>query len=157
MVEGLTIIGIDPGETKGIAILDLEGRLINLKSAKSLNLDSIGKPIAIGCDVNPIPGFVERVAAEMRVKAIVPRSLLKVKEKRIMMKKFRYENKIEVKDRHQRDALVAALIVYKKFRALFRKIDNSLEKINRRDLSDKVKGLVVMKGISIKRAIEMVG
>lgn len=151
----LTIIGIDPGNTKGIAVLDLDGNLIKLSSSRKLNLGNLGKPIVIGCDVNPVPSSVEKFAADIGVKVIGPFSRLKVKDKRILMKKFRYENNIVVRDRHQRDALVAAILALKRYKSLFNKIEGHLKRIKRKDLSYRVRELVVMEKMPIKNAIEL--
>lgn len=141
------IVGIDPGTKTGIAVLNFDGKLIDLFSSKNLGLNrtiehliSLGKVSLIATDVNPVPNFVSRIATKLGSSLFVPEESLHVNEKIELTRAYK------TKDSHQRDALAAALIAFSKFKNKFRKMD-SLE------LGDDAKHLVVH-GFSIESAIK---
>jgi len=142
------IAGIDPGTTTGIAILDFNGEVLNIFSSKDLSLDKVikhllefGRVSLIAVDVNPAPGFVPKLAAQLGSQLFVPEELLHVSEKIEITREYKTKNS------HQRDALAAALTAYHKFKNKFGKIDSL-------SLGDEVKNLVIH-GISIDDAVKM--
>lgn len=154
------ILGLDPGATKSYAILDLRGELIKLKSSRTLDLNKtikevfkIGKPLIVSCDVIPAPSFIEKFSSFTGAKKNIPNKNLLIKDKISIAKGYLRNSKYKIKNKHQRDALIAAIIAYKKYRSLFDKIDERLNKINRLDLSEKIKCLVLTKNIPITKAI----
>ncbi|MEA3254366.1 MAG: DUF460 domain-containing protein [Candidatus Altiarchaeota archaeon] len=141
------IAGIDPGTTEGIAALDFNGNTVDVLSSKDLGLDktirhlmSLGTVSMIATDVNPTPGFVSKLAAQLGSVVFTPQESLTVSEKIVMTRGY------EISDSHQRDALAAALTAFNKFRNKFQKID-SLKLAG----GDNVKHLV-LHGLSISRA-----
>ena len=141
------IAGIDPGTTAGIAALDFDGNTVDVLSSKDLGLDktirhlmSLGTVSMIATDVNPTPGFVSKLAAQLGSVVFTPQESLTVSEKITITRGY------EISDSHQRDALAAALTAFNKFKNKFQKID--LLKLAG---GDNVKHLV-LHGLSISRA-----
>jgi len=150
------IIGIDPGTTTAYAILGINGETIAVKSSKELKLDRIikdteeqGTPLLVGTDRKKCPGMVKKFAAKTGAKKAVPAYDLSGTEKNIMTKGFNAKNS------HQKDAIAAALLAYKQYEALLKRIDKALMKEGKSELSDEVKSIVIRKKISIKKAVRM--
>ncbi|MBD3388476.1 MAG: DUF460 domain-containing protein [Candidatus Altiarchaeales archaeon] len=139
------IVGVDPGTTSGVSLLDLGGELVEVHSSKDMGLSRIlnhiirfGSPSLVACDVNPAPEMVSKVASNLGVRMYVPEKDLSVSEKQALTSDY------ELSDSHQRDSLAAALYAYGKHR-------NKLEKIDSLGLGDRVKHFV-LQGNSISRA-----
>lgn len=155
------ILGLDPGSTIGYAVLDLDGKLIKIESLRNGNLNKaiykinkLGKIIAIGTDVNPVPKFVNKFASNLGAKIIEPKEDLQLKYKKKLTKEFLKNKKIKVKNKHELDALAAALIAFKHYQPLFNKIDNHLNQINKNYLNKQIKNTVLINDIPIKKAID---
>ncbi len=104
------VVGFDPGETVGLAIVDLEKKAVLLKSMRQAGLDkvveearSFGKPILVASDVAPVPESVKKFAAAFGAEVSCPEVSMSVEEKKTLAGGFGYG------DAHQRDALAAAL------------------------------------------------
>ncbi len=155
------ILGIDPGSTIGFAVLDLDGKLVKIDSLRNCDLNKavskirgLGKIIAVGTDVKPAPKFVDKFASNFGAKIIEPKDDLQLKYKHKVTKEFLKNKKIKVKNKHELDALAAALIAFKHYQPLFNKIDNHLNQINKNYLNKKIKNTVLTKEIPIKKAID---
>ncbi len=155
------ILGLDPGSTIGYAVLDLDGRLVKIESLRNCDLNKavskinkLGKIIVVGTDVNPVPKFVDKVASNFGAKVIEPKDDLQLKYKHKVTKEFLKDKKIKIKNKHELDALAAALIAFKHYQPLFNKIDNHLNQINKNYLNKKIKNSVLIKEIPIKKAID---
>lgn len=155
-MKPLLIVGIDPGTTVGYTILDLQGKTVAIYSAKELDLDTVvakitaaGIPLAVGCDKAKVPGFVESFATKVGAKLFWPEEDLKVDEKRELTKGRGAKNS------HELDSLASALFAFRKIEGLLRRIDKFLLSKNKMEHSDKLKELVVKKGIYISGAFEM--
>lgn len=153
-LKPLIIVGIDPGTTLAYAVLDLYGNVLKISSSKQLDINSlttnvfyIGKPLVVATDVNPSPRFVEKFAAETGSKVISPRQSLKVDQKKELTKGYSCAND------HESDALAAAILAFKKIRALLKKISLYLKRCNKEVLKREVTQLVFSKGLSISSAI----
>ncbi len=150
------ITGLDPGSTVGYAIIDLNGCLLEVSSFKG-GLDQAikkvcnkGKVIIVGTDVRNSPKFIEKFAAKVNAKIIVPeKDLLYIQKKRITKEYLKNKN-LKLKNKHEMDALASALFAYKSFKGLFNKIDNE---IHNEEISSKVKKLVLVEQIPIKKAL----
>jgi hypothetical protein len=125
------IVGLDPGITVGLAILDTNGKVISLLSRRDMKrsdiineIDKIGRPIIIACDVNPAPDSVEKMASTFGSKLSFPEVDLAVNEKVELTRGFKLE------DKHQQDALASAIKAYKSFSKLIEKIERQLTKNN---------------------------
>lgn len=118
------IVGIDPGTTAGIAILNFNGDLVDLSSSKNMGIDEVIKHITrfgtvsvIATDVSPAPQFVNKLSATVGAVIFKPYTSLSIKGKKELTKNFTY------KDAHQRDSLAAGLNAFNKFKNKFAKID----------------------------------
>ena len=158
-MDKLIIIGIDPGTTKGYAVLDLKGNILEVKSSKKLTIDEIinnvfkfGKPILIGTDVKKIPSFVENVASSFSVKVSKPEFNLTGKHKIKLVKKFLKHKDFEINNKHENDALISAILAYKSIKPLLKKIDDKYKKSDKEFLIEKIKNLVLKGHINIKNA-----
>lgn len=135
------IIGIDTGLTVGIAILDTKGNVVELTSKKEAKKSEIikhilkfGNPLIVASDVNPMPKAIERIASSLGSKVFYPEiSLSNVEKIKIIQKYDKF-----IKDSHQKDALAACLKAFKHYHELFLKIEEFLEKINKKEIYDKV-------------------
>lgn len=156
--EKAVVVGIDPGTTTGVAVVDLEGRLCEVYSARSFSvkdvLSSLIKyhPIlVVASDVTPAPRFVEKISASLNSVLYTPHQTLSVAEKKSLVDaRFTRDS---YANSHERDALVAALKAYNHFKPKLEHVDKKLEQFNLPGLSDTVKGLTI-KGVSIDRAIK---
>ncbi len=158
-MEKLTIIGIDPGTTKSYAVLDLNGNILEVSSSKRLNESSItkevfkfGKPILIGTDINKIPNLVEKIASSLGAKIFKPEINLQGHHKSKLVKKFLRKKDFEIKNKHENDALISAILAYKSIKPLLNKIDN---KYPNKNVSE-IKNLVLKENINIKKAINLI-
>jgi len=147
VIELYLIVGIDPGTTTGIAALNFKGELIDLTSSKNMSLDlvikhliSLGRISIIATDVTPTPGFISKLSAQLGSRIYTPIESMNVNEKIELTQYYKPKNK------HQRDALAAAIYTFNKFK-------NKLQKIDSLNLGDDVKNLV-LHGYSIDDAIK---
>lgn len=150
MQNGYLIVGIDPGTTTAVAILDIRGGLVNLFSSRVVSISDViehitryGRPLIIASDVTPAPNTVEKVKRAFNAVLFVPSDSLTTEEKINLAKPFRCCNE------HERDALAAALWAYKdcknKFTHIEKKTPIGMD-------ADEVKALV-LRGCSIDAAI----
>ncbi|MGA9097365.1 MAG: DUF460 domain-containing protein [Methanotrichaceae archaeon] len=146
----LTIIGLDPGTTTGIAALKLSGDLIEVISAREMSSSDViewiaarGRPLIVATDVFPTPGAVEKVKRAFNAVLYSPGADVPAEEKIALAKEFGYRND------HERDSLAAAISAYKKYKNKFMQVD---KKVPPEVDPDEVKALVV-KGYSIENAI----
>jgi hypothetical protein len=115
------IAGIDPGTTVGIAVVDLEGKVVLLEShrnppsSKVINSLLEFSPVLIATDVNPVPAAVKKIAASLQAGVYSPPEDLPVKEKVELTRSFHPGNN------HQRDALAAALKAFHQYSSKIRK------------------------------------
>ncbi len=155
--KNLLIAGIDPGTTTGYAILDLNGKIVELKSSKNLGLNiliddvlKVGKVVCVGTDKAKIPNLVELFAAKIGAKIIYPKEDLKAYEKRKLSADFKTE------DEHQHDALASALFAFRKIKGILERIDRHAEENEKQSIKDKIADLVLTKEISIREAIDII-
>ncbi|WP_254807690.1 DUF460 domain-containing protein [Natronosalvus amylolyticus] len=104
------VVGIDPGTTTAVAIVGLEGDVLDVWSSRmSTTADVIewiverGRPIIVAADVTPMPETVEKFRRSFDAAGWTPERDLPIDEKQHRTREFPYE------DDHQRDALAAAL------------------------------------------------
>lgn len=150
------IVGIDPGTTTAIGVLDLDGNLCEVFSARNFSqsdvisaLTKYSEVAIVASDVSPAPKFVERVAASLNAVLFVPSRSLSIEEKIALTNEFS-----EVyKNPHERDALSAALKAYKNYRNKLEQADKKLQELGLLALSERVKKLV-LSGANIDAAIK---
>lgn len=154
MVKNL-IVGIDPGTTVGIAILDLKKDILNISSSKNFSVDNIveyisqtGTPIIIATDVHNIHQTVEKVSSSFQCKTFAPPTSLSIKEKNEITREY------SVNNAHERDALASALKAYDHYKTKFENIDSRLKDLGAKNLSSAVKTLV-LRGYTVKNALDI--
>ncbi len=148
-----TIVGIDPGTTIGVAMLDLDGRPIDVFSAKNYSVSdvvariiSLGKPLIVASDVTPTPSKVKRISSIFST--LVPEldESISLQDKIALTKGAGYE----YKNAHERDALAASVNAFKRYRKKFLQVQ---KKTPAGVDVEEVKAQVV-KGVSISAAID---
>ena len=146
----IVIVGIDPGTTTGLALLDLDGTLIKLQSSREMSVSDViemialyGRPLIVATDVRPIPGTVEKIRRSFNAISGEPDTSLAIEEKKELAKLYGYKND------HERDALAAAAHMFRKF---MNKFDQIRKKLPPGIDVDEVIALV-MKGDTIDSAI----
>ncbi len=123
------IVGIDPGTTVGIAVLDMEGNLLKLKSSRQMSLSDwtqeiadTGNPVVVASDVSQMPMSVEKIRRAFNAIPYTPKEPKTQDEKAALCNayEFSYGND------HERDSLSAALDAYKFYRQRFRTIEKRI-------------------------------
>jgi predicted RNase H-like nuclease (RuvC/YqgF family) len=157
------IVGIDPGTTTGVAVFDLSGKLLLVKSGKNLSksdvsriISEIGNPIIVSSDINPIPRSVERIAASFSARLIEPGETFSRKEKHETAKEYMKSNGKAWRNRHERDALVSGIYAYKQVRQMVERISSKLRKarITDKSLANRVMAEVLLQKRSIDSVIK---
>ena len=157
------IVGIDPGTTTGVAVFDLSGNLILIKSGKNLSrsdvsriISDVGNPIIISSDINPLPRSVEKVATTFSARLIEPGETFSRKEKHETARDYMKARGKAWQNRHERDALVSGIYAYKQVRQMVQKVDSRLRKarITDRSLANKIMAEVLLRKRSIDSVIK---
>ncbi|MEM5801867.1 MAG: DUF460 domain-containing protein [Candidatus Aenigmatarchaeota archaeon] len=135
------IVGVDPGITTGLAIVDTRGNLIALMSKRNIrrnelihHITKFGKPILIACDVFPPPKTVEKISSVLGCKLDYPEKSLSREEKLNLTKYFANM----IKNDHELDALSAVIKTWKKYRNLFDKVEIILKNLGLMEIYDSV-------------------
>jgi hypothetical protein len=147
-----TIVGIDPGTTMGIAIIDLNGKLVEVFSAKNYSISdavariiSYGRPLLVVSDVTPTPALVKKIGSIFASPVHDLDESLSTEEKIALTKGEGYE----YKNAHERDALAACVNAFRGYKKKFAQVQKKTPAgVN----AEEVKALVV-KGVSISAAI----
>ena len=159
------ILGIDPGTTTGIAVIDLmNGHVLHLKSKRECGISEIirttskfGKICCVAADVIPVPATVEKVAKITGAKLISPTVLASTAAKREYLQNYR---DITVNyghlNSHERDALFGAIKAYNSMKELLSKI-NQVVQDSHPEMKSKLTEIqrLVIAGNSISNAIEV--
>jgi uncharacterized protein len=153
--EPRIIVGVDPGTTVGISILDLNGNIIDVFSLRDTSkgevvhlLTDYGIPVVFCTDVSPIPLFVRKLSATFDAEIITPTIELRKVDKRALVG----DTNIKLRNTHEIDALAAAINGFKHVR-------NRLDKINKYDLNPREKDLakaLIIRGLSSTDAAQAV-
>ena len=151
------IVGIDPGTTAAYAVLELDGNVLAVRSSKHLGLNrlieettGIGTPLIVGTDRKKCPGMINRYAAKTGAVKAVPEYDVPETEKNAMTREFSAGNS------HQKDALAAALVAYRQYKPLLKRVDKTLRKEGKEAASERVKSVVISRKISIKKALALI-
>jgi len=152
------IVGIDPGITVGIAVIDLNGNVVALHSERNMPvgevfrfISEIGHPVVVATDVSPAPGFVEKIARSFKANLFVPRESLRVEEKNELLRSLG----VKVDDDHQRDALAAAYKAYLRLKPKLEHVEAKLREAGLEKKADEVKALVIQ-GYNLGEAMQKV-
>ncbi|OIB55475.1 DUF460 domain-containing protein [Natrialba sp. SSL1] len=104
------VVGIDPGTTTAVAIVSLEGDVLDVWSSRTSDTADViewiverGRPIIVAADVTPMPETVEKFRRSFDAAGWAPETDLPVDEKQHRTRDHPYD------DDHQRDAMAAAL------------------------------------------------
>ncbi|MEM1914736.1 MAG: DUF460 domain-containing protein [Candidatus Nezhaarchaeales archaeon] len=157
------IVGLDPGIVTGVAVIDLSGNLLFVNSGLALDkmtvvetITKFGNPVVIASDVRRTPVIVEKIASLLGCIIYSPPRDLSVDEKRRMIQEHIGEFKNVIKNTHQRDAVAAALKAYLNFKNKFMQLEAKAKELNlTRPQMEKAKALLI-KGLTIKEALERV-
>jgi predicted RNase H-like nuclease (RuvC/YqgF family) len=121
------IAGIDPGTTTAVAIMDLAGNLISIRSKKDWSLSEVieyitehGKPVIIATDKKNPPELVSKLKATFNAVLYSPKEDLNVEKKRDLTCEFKILND------HERDALAAAMDAFNYYKSKFRNIERRI-------------------------------
>lgn len=160
--EQPVIVGIDPGYNFGLAIIDIEGKVLFIDTMREISRAEItdiirkyGKPIILATDVYPVPETARKLASSLRAKLYTPREKVEIMTKREIANTYIHNQGLVIKDSHSRDALAAA---YLAFREIRRKLQETEEYIKKTGLNIPLKKvqLKVVNGKSIADAVEEV-
>lgn len=130
------VVGIDPGITTGVAILDTQGILVDIWSKRDASraevirhISEFGHPIVIATDVVRPPSNVEKISTIFGSQLYAPEYRMSVAEKnrltKAYIKKMKYEERLSG---HENDALAATVKAYNHYKSLFNKISSALSK-----------------------------
>ena len=107
------VVGVDPGTTTAVAVVGLDGEVLDLYSTRTDDAAAVtewiverGRPVVVAADVTPMPDTVEKLRRSFDAAGWVPESDLPVDEKQHRTRDHPYDND------HQRDALAAALYAF---------------------------------------------
>ncbi|MDS0476284.1 DUF460 domain-containing protein [Natrinema sp. 1APR25-10V2] len=121
------IVGIDPGTTTAVAIVGLEGEVLDVWSSRTSDTAEViewiverGRPIVVAADVTPMPETVEKFRRSFDAAGWTPRSDLPIDEKQHRTRDHPYD------DDHQRDAMAAALYAIDAHEDQFERIADKL-------------------------------
>ncbi|WP_049899169.1 DUF460 domain-containing protein [Natrinema sp. J7-1] len=121
------IVGIDPGTTPAVAIVGLEGEVLDVWSSRTSDPAGViewiverGRPIVVAADVTPMPETVEKFRRSFDAAGWAPQHDLPVDEKQHRTRDHPYD------DDHQRDAMAAALYALDAHEDQFERIANKL-------------------------------
>ncbi len=118
------IVGIDPGTTTAVALVDLNGNLLDVKSKKGWGfgevvdyITSIGRPVVIATDKSNPPDLVLKLKASFNAVLWSPREDMSVEKKRMITSNYSYLND------HERDAIAVAISAYNTYKNKIRNIE----------------------------------
>ena len=107
------LVGIDPGTTTAVAVVGLDGEILDVLSTRTADTAAViewiierGRPILVAADVEPMPETVEKIRRSFDAAGWVPERDLPVDTKKHRTREAGYDND------HERDALAAALAAY---------------------------------------------
>ncbi len=107
------IVGVDPGTTVAIGLVDLDGDVVDVWSSRTASTDEMiewiierGQPVIVAADVTSMPSTVEQIRRSFDAAGWTPESDLLVDEKLHRCREAAVDND------HERDALAAALFAF---------------------------------------------
>ena len=154
------IVGVDPGMVTGLAVIDLNGRVLLASSGRGITRGQItrtlarfGRALVFSTDVNPTPAALIKLAASHNALLFTPEKSMKTEEKKDMVARLLPDQGVKAEDTHQRDSLAAALKAFAFYR---NKLEQAAAHARRQDRVvqlDEVKANV-LRGMSISDALE---
>ncbi|MFH7909881.1 MAG: DUF460 domain-containing protein [Candidatus Aenigmatarchaeota archaeon] len=151
MERELIIVGIDPGTTFGISIVNIDGKIIFSESIRNAEISEIikkisefGKPIIIATDKKKIPKVIYSIASSFGAKIWYPKEDISIKTKTKIIEEIN-KNNISIDDLHIRDSIIAAISAYRYLATMLSNIDKNLIALNLEKYSKEVKRLILEK------------
>jgi len=127
----LVILGVDPGTTIGIAVLDFTGKPLLVASGKVPDREQVvgevlrfGKPVIIAVDTSKPPEFAKKLASKLGAILYTPEYDLTVEEKQKLSSEYSILYTIDIPDSHARDALAGAIKAYRSFKPLIEEVES---------------------------------
>ncbi len=146
--KAYTIVGVDPGTTTAVAVLDLNGRLLGVKSRKNWSagevidyITSFGKPVVVATDRKNPPEFVSKLKASFQAILYSPKEDMSVEKKKSMVSGALND--------HERDAVAAAMEAYNSYK---NKLMNVEKRIPSGFDADEIKAGII-RGFPLKELI----
>jgi predicted RNase H-like nuclease (RuvC/YqgF family) len=107
------VVGVDPGTTTAVAIVGLNGEVLDVTSTRTADTAEVtewiierGRPVVVAADVTPMPETVEKLRRSFDAAGWVPERDLPVDVKKHRTREEAYDND------HERDAMAAAFGAY---------------------------------------------
>ncbi len=107
------LVGVDPGTTTAVAVVGLEGEVLDVTSTRTADTAAIiewlverGRPIVVAADVTPMPETVEKLRRSFDAAGWTPDRDLPIDQKQHRTRAEGYDND------HERDAMAAALAAF---------------------------------------------
>ena len=121
------IVGIDPGTTVGLSVLDLNGNLLHTASVRAQSpaeviaeITRLGKPVVVATDKAEMPAGVEKIRRAFAAVPWTPKKDILIKEKYAAAEGYTFA------DDHQRDSLAAAVLAFRSFQPKFENLKKRL-------------------------------
>jgi predicted RNase H-like nuclease (RuvC/YqgF family) len=150
------VVGIDPGTTTAVAVVDLDGELLNVTSSRSADTAEViewiierGRPVIVAADVRSMPSNVEKVRRSFDASGWTPDEDLAVVDK----KRATSDDEYRLENDHERDAAAAATFAYRDHANVFEKVRH---KTPRGVEEDDVLARVLVDEVPVEAAIESV-
>ncbi|MFB6241831.1 MAG: DUF460 domain-containing protein [Candidatus Nanosalina sp.] len=125
------IIGVDPGSTSAVAMIDFEGELVELESGKNFppreiiqEIVDTGKPVVVASDKEKTPSKVEKIANSVGARNFSPEEDLGQERKRRLG---------DGDNSHEKDAVTSARHAYKQLRPKIEKVQDLSRKIDKEE------------------------
>jgi len=117
------VVGVDPGTTTAVAIVGLDGEVLDVYSSRTNDRAGViewiierGRPVVVAADVTPMPETVEKFRRSFDAAGWKPERDLPVDEKKHRTREHGYDND------HERDAMAAALYAFDHHESQFERI-----------------------------------
>ena len=135
-------VGIDPGTTTAVALVDFDGRVLDVLSTRTADSADVvewiiehGRPVLVAADVTPMPETVDSFRRTFDAAGWEPESDLPVDEKQHRTREEGYDND------HERDAMAAALYAYDAHEEQIRRVTRKIPpQLDREDVLARVVG-----------------
>ncbi|WP_436908773.1 DUF460 domain-containing protein [Halosimplex marinum] len=117
------VVGVDPGTTTAVAIVGLDGEVLDVLSTRTADSAEVtewiverGRPVIVAADVTPMPSTVEKLRRSFDAAGWTPDRDLPVDVKQHRTREEGYDND------HERDAMAAAFGAYDAHKDQFERI-----------------------------------
>lgn len=136
------LVGIDPGTTTAVAIVGIDGEVLDVLSTRTADTAAViewivehGRPFVVAADVRPMPNTVEKIRRSFDATGWIPGTDLPVDEKQHRTRNEGYDND------HERDAIAAALFAHDDHEEQFERIARKVPaRIDRGEVTARVVG-----------------